>query len=75
MDENMRVSGSGLLVVMRKFPLSSVKVPASVPLISTDTEGTISLVVAFFTFPESEVWEKTDVATSTKNNNTVEVNR
>jgi hypothetical protein len=50
------VRGSVLFVLILKFPLSSVKVPASVPLISTETDGTISFVDEFFTVPERTVF-------------------
>jgi hypothetical protein len=56
MDEKISVRGRDLFVVMRKFPLSSLKVPASVPFISIETEGTISFVFEFLTLPERIVF-------------------
>ena len=43
-------------MVSLKFPLSSVKLPALVPLIVTETEGTVSLFELFRTVPEIVVW-------------------
>ena len=49
-----KVNGSFCVVVILKFPLSSVKVPKVVPLIVTETAETTSLLLLFFTLPDTE---------------------
>jgi len=60
MEEKTSTNGGCFIVVSRKLPLSSVKVPAAVPFTTTDTAGTLSFVAEWRTVPVivEEDWEK-----------------
>src|SRR5580692_9383660 len=51
MEEKINVKGGCREVVNRKFPWSSVNVPAAVPLTATDTAAMRSLLVTWLTVP------------------------